>query len=238
MAVTPSSMRDLGTAAPDFSLKSTEGKTVSRGDFAGKPLLVMFICNHCPYVKHLRSHLAGLGKEYQQKGVAIVGINSNDPVNYPDDNFAKMVDEVRRTSATRSRICKMTRSRWPKRITPRARRTSFCTTRATSWSIAASTTPAGPTAASRSPGADLKAALDAVLAGKPVPPIRSRVSAATSNGSRREVRFRRDVRRQSWVLCPPLPNLRIASVVEDSDDANPISFWAIADCVGKAFDHS
>ena len=59
MAVTPSSMNALGSTAPDFSLPATDGRAVKRSDFAGKPMLVMFICNHCPYVKHLRQHLAG-----------------------------------------------------------------------------------------------------------------------------------------------------------------------------------
>ena len=100
MSLTPSTMRDLGSAAPDFSLPATDGQIVSRADFAGKPMLVMFICNHCPYVKHLRQHLAGLCKEYQQKGVGIVGINANDVDNYPEDRPAKMADEVRNVGYT------------------------------------------------------------------------------------------------------------------------------------------
>ena len=58
MALTPSTMVDLGTAACDFSLPATDGTTVSRSDFAGKPLLVIFMCNHCPFVKHIRDNLA------------------------------------------------------------------------------------------------------------------------------------------------------------------------------------
>ena len=94
MALTPSTMLPLGTAAPDFALPDTEGKTVSLGDFKGKPLLVMFICNHCPYVKHLRAALASTGKAYQSKGMAIVGISANDVENYPDDSPAKMKIEA------------------------------------------------------------------------------------------------------------------------------------------------
>lgn len=100
MALTPSTMRDLATAAPDFALPATDGKTVARSDFAGQPLLVMFICNHCPFVKHLRSHLAGFAKEYQQKGVAIVGINANDAVSHPGDSPAKMAEEVQSVGYT------------------------------------------------------------------------------------------------------------------------------------------
>lgn len=80
-----STMLPLGTKAPDFALTDTvSGQTVRRTDFAGKPLLVMFICTHCPYVKHVESELAALGRDYQDT-VAIVAIGSNDPTNYPDD---------------------------------------------------------------------------------------------------------------------------------------------------------
>ena len=96
MALTPSTMLPLGTTAPDFKLPDTNGKTVSLADFKGKPaLLVLFICNHCPYVKHIRTGLAQLARDYQPKHVAIVGINSNDVANYPDDSPAKMKEEVK-----------------------------------------------------------------------------------------------------------------------------------------------
>jgi len=96
MALTPSTMLPLGTTAPDFKLPDTNGKTVSLADFKDKPvLLVLFICNHCPYVKHIRAGLAQLGRDYLPKGVAIVGINSNDVANYPDDSPAKMKEEVK-----------------------------------------------------------------------------------------------------------------------------------------------
>jgi|SRR5262245_7559506 len=95
MALTPSTMLPLGTPAPDFSLPATDGKIVRRSDFAGRPLLVMFLCNHCPYVKHVRGHLAVTCGEYQRKGVAIVGINANDADAYPDDSPVRMAEEVR-----------------------------------------------------------------------------------------------------------------------------------------------
>ena len=88
-------MLPLGTTAPDFRLPDTNGKIVSRDDFKNaSALLVMFICNHCPYVKHVRGELAKLGRDYQAKGVGIVAINSNDAKNYPDDNLEKMKEEV------------------------------------------------------------------------------------------------------------------------------------------------
>ena len=87
MAVTPSTMLALGTSAPDFSLPDTEGSTVSLSDFEKSPaLLVIFMCNHCPFVKHVLDNLVELVKAYQAKEVAVVAINSNDVANYPDDS--------------------------------------------------------------------------------------------------------------------------------------------------------
>ena len=102
MAATPSVMLPLGTRAPDFTLPDTvTGRSVSLADFAGKKaLLVMFICNHCPFVKHIRSQLAALGRDYSEKGVGIVAISSNDAANYPDDSPAKMKDEARAAGYT------------------------------------------------------------------------------------------------------------------------------------------
>ncbi len=94
MALTPSTMVALGTSAPAFSLPDTEGKIVSLDTFKAAPaLLVMFICNHCPYVKHIRVGLAALTQEYLRRGVAIVGINSNDAESYPADNPDRMREE-------------------------------------------------------------------------------------------------------------------------------------------------
>lgn len=95
MALTPSNMLPLGTQAPAFSLPSTSGETVSLQNFEGVPaLLVAFICNHCPFVKHIRAGFAALADEYQQKGVAIVAISANDVDAYPDDNMDNMQKEV------------------------------------------------------------------------------------------------------------------------------------------------
>lgn len=95
MARTPSTMLELGTEAPDFTLlEPATGHLIARQDFAGKPLLVAFICNHCPYVILIREVFAQLAKDYQQRGVAVVAINANDVANYPDDSPEKMVEEV------------------------------------------------------------------------------------------------------------------------------------------------
>ena len=90
MALTESTMLELGTTAPDFALTDTvTGKTVRRDDFHGqKALLVMFICTHCPYVKHVEKGLAALGKDYAGKPVGIVAISSNDVATHPDDSPA------------------------------------------------------------------------------------------------------------------------------------------------------
>ncbi|TWU04574.1 thioredoxin family protein [Stieleria varia] len=94
MVRTASTMMPLGTSAPDFSLTDTDGSTVSLADFAGKKaLLVMFICNHCPYVKHVADQLKTLADDYLPKDVAVVGISSNDADKYPDDSPAAMAEE-------------------------------------------------------------------------------------------------------------------------------------------------
>ena len=96
MAATPSTMVPLGTPAPPFSLPDTAGRTVSLDDLADAPaLLVMFICNHCPFVKHVAAELAALGRQYQEKGAAVVAIMANDVDNYPDDRPEKMAAEVK-----------------------------------------------------------------------------------------------------------------------------------------------
>ena len=101
MVKTASTMLPLGTSAPDFSLPDVDGKTVSLSDFADSPaLLVIFMCNHCPFVIHVADGLAELAGEYQRRGVAVLGINSNDVENYPDDAPPKMAQEVGRRGYT------------------------------------------------------------------------------------------------------------------------------------------
>ncbi len=94
MSLTASTMLPLGSKAPDFQLPDTDGKSISLNDFRGAPvLLVAFICNHCPYVKHIREPFAALAKEYQGRGVAVVAISSNDVASYPADSPANMARE-------------------------------------------------------------------------------------------------------------------------------------------------
>ena len=93
MVQTLSTMLSLGTAAPDFRLPDTDGKMVSTSDYPGKPLLVVFMCNHCPFVKHIREGLAKFARDYQSKGLAVVGINANDVATHPNDSPEKMKEE-------------------------------------------------------------------------------------------------------------------------------------------------
>jgi peroxiredoxin len=98
MALTESTMMlELGTEAPEFALPDVvSGKTVRRNDFRGqKGLLVMFICTHCPYVKHIEKGLAALGNDYAGK-LGIAAISSNDAVMYPDDDPAGLKDQAQR----------------------------------------------------------------------------------------------------------------------------------------------
>ena len=95
MVQTTSQMLPLGTAAPDFSLPDPDGEMFSLGDAAGaSAVLVMFICNHCPFVKHVRRELAQLGRDYASRNVAIFAINSNDFDAYPADSPANMKEEA------------------------------------------------------------------------------------------------------------------------------------------------
>ncbi len=98
MALTESTQLALGTSAPDFSLPDTvTGKTVGLQDFSGaKGLLLLFICNHCPYVKLIQSELSALGREYMPKGIAMVAISSNDISTHPDDSPEQMQQEAKR----------------------------------------------------------------------------------------------------------------------------------------------
>jgi peroxiredoxin len=93
----PSTMLALGTKAPDFELPDVvTGSTVSIRDFDGKrALLVMFICRHCPYVKHVRAELARLGRDFADSELAIVAISSNDPDEYPEDAPESLAEEAR-----------------------------------------------------------------------------------------------------------------------------------------------
>ena len=102
MAVQESAMVELGTPAPDFDLPianpdvdDRSGATRSRSDFSdAKVLVVVFTCNHCPYVKHIEDELVNTAQAYQSNGVQFVGICANDPEEYPDDSFERMAERA------------------------------------------------------------------------------------------------------------------------------------------------
>ena len=163
-------MLPLGTSAPDFRLPDTTGKIVSLSDFKDAPaLLVVFLCNHCPYVKHIRHELADLGSDYQARGIAIVGINSNDAANYPDDSPAKMADEIKDIGYTFPYLYDETQA------VARAYRAA-CTPDIYLFDRQCRLVYRGQFDDSRPgngipvTGKDLREALDAVRSGKPVPP--------------------------------------------------------------------
>ncbi|MEM9454866.1 MAG: thioredoxin family protein [Myxococcota bacterium] len=120
MVMTPSQMVALGTQAPAFALPDPSGRKVSLDDYPdAKGFLVVFMCNHCPFVKHIREELARLGQELSPRGVVMVGINSNDADKYPDDSpermkaeaetygytFAYLVDETQEVAKAYSAAC-------------------------------------------------------------------------------------------------------------------------------------
>ncbi len=169
MAVTPSTMPDLGMKAPDFVLPDTAGKLVSLADFEDtRALLVLFICNHCPYVKHVRHELARLCREYQERGVAIVAINSNDATSYPEDSPENMRKEKARVGYTFPYLYDETQA------VAKAYRAA-CTPDFFLFDADRRLVYRGQMDDSRPgngipvTGKDLCAALDAVLAGRPVP---------------------------------------------------------------------
>jgi peroxiredoxin len=169
MALTPSTMLPLGTAAPDFKLPDTNGKTVALADFKNAPaLLVIFMCNHCPYVKHIRQGLAQLGRDYLAKGAAIVGISSNDVATHPDDRPARMKEEAKSAGYQFPYLYDETQA------VAKAYRAA-CTPDIYLFDRQHKLVYRGQFDDSRPgngvpvTGRDLRAALDAVLAGKPVP---------------------------------------------------------------------
>jgi peroxiredoxin len=170
MVAVNSTMLPLGTKAPDFRLPDPRGEVKSLADFENAPaLLVVFMCNHCPYVKHIRDGLAKLARDYAAHGVAVVGINSNDVANYPADSPANMAAEAKSAGYVFPYLYDETQAvakAYRAACTPDlylfdkeqrlAYRGQFDDSR-----------PGNGVAVT---GKDLRAALDAVLAGKPVPP--------------------------------------------------------------------
>ena len=171
MALTPSTMLPLGTKAPEFSLPDVvSGKTISLSAFAGaRALLVMFICRHCPYVVHVREELSRLGRDYGAKSVGIVAISANDAAGYPDDAPAKLAEMARQLRFTFP-FC------YDESQAVATAYTAACTPDFFLFDAERRLVYRGQLDDSRPgngkplTGNDLRAALDAVLAGKPVSP--------------------------------------------------------------------
>ena len=171
MVATTSIMLPLGTKAPDFSLPDTSGRIITRDSFKGAPaLLVIFMCNHCPFVKHVQKVLAKLATEYQAKGVAVVGINANNAAEYPDDSFAMMAEEVKKIGYTFPYLCDETQAvakAYKAACTP----DFFLFDKDQRLVYRGQMDDARPGNDIPVTGADVRAALDAVLQDKPVPMV-------------------------------------------------------------------
>jgi peroxiredoxin len=161
-------MLPLGTTAPDFKLPDTNGKNVSLADLKHQAaLLVIFMCNHCPYVVHIRAGLAQLARDYTPRGVAMVGINANDAQSHPADSPTRMKDEVKSAGYIFPYLYDETQ------VVAKAYRAA-CTPDIFLFDKNRKLVYRGQFDASRPgnglpvTGKDLRAALDAVLAGKPV----------------------------------------------------------------------
>jgi len=169
MVKTASTMLPLGTKAPDFSLPNVDGSTVRLQDFEGAPaLLVIFMCNHCPFVIHVSEELAKLAKEYQDKRVAVVGISSNDITTHPDDSPEKMREEVERRGYTFPYLYDETQEvakAYHAACTP----DFYVFDKDQKLAYRGQMDDSRPDSGIPVTGKDLRAALDAALAGQPVP---------------------------------------------------------------------
>lgn len=168
MAETLSTMLPLGTAAADFRLPDRTGALVGLEDFAGAPvLLVAFWCNHCPFVRHVRPEFVSLAREYQARSVAVVAISANDAAAYPQDGPERMTEEAREHGYTFPYLYDENQK------TAKAYRAA-CTPDFFVFDAGRRLVYRGQMDDSRPGndkplnGADLRAALDAALAGKPV----------------------------------------------------------------------
>ena len=169
MAVTASTMLALGTEAPEFSLPDVvSGETISLDTFAGqKALVVMFICKHCPFVVHVRDELARLGEDYGDRDVGIVAISANDADNYPDDspdNLKAMAQELGFSFP----LCYDESQETTKAYTAACTPDFFVFDADRKLVYRGQLDDSRPGTDTPVTGADLRAAIDAVLEGKPV----------------------------------------------------------------------
>jgi len=171
MALTASTMLPLGTKAPNFQLPDVvSGKTISLSTFAGKQaLLVIFLCKHCPFVQHIKDELARLGKDYVDRNVGIVGISANDVSKYPDDapdKLKAMAEEL----GLPFPVCYDESQEIAKAYTAACTPDFFLFDADQQLVYRGQLDDSRPSNGKPVTGADLRAALDAVLAVKPVNP--------------------------------------------------------------------
>ena len=184
MVMTSSTNRELGIVAPNFALPDFAGRIVALGDFAdAKALLVMFMCNHCPFVKHVRARSREFARDYQPRGWRSSAINSND-VDDATPTIARADEATRPRSVGYTFPYLFDETQEVAQGLPRRLHARLLPVRqaSASSSTAASSIDSRPGNGMPVTGADLRAALDAVLAGKPRRASRSRASAATSSG--------------------------------------------------------
>ena len=168
MARTPSTMLPLGTVAPDFRLMNVDGREVSLDDFSDAPaLLIIFMCNHCPFVIHIADELAALTSQYMGQGVAVVGISSNDVSTHPADSPEQMVAEAEQRGYQFPYLYDDTQDvakAYHAACTP----DFFLFDKEQKLVYRGQMDDSRPDSGHPVTGADLRAALDAVLAGEPV----------------------------------------------------------------------
>ena len=169
MALTESTMLSLGTEAPEFQLPDhVSGDTVGIDTFAGeKGLLVMFICNHCPFVKHVQDELARLGKDYADKSLGIVAITSNDVPNFPDDSPEKSKQLAAQLGFTFP-YCYDESQEIAKAYTAACTPDFFLFDESRKLTYRGQLDDSRPENGKPITGSDLRGAIDAVLAGQPV----------------------------------------------------------------------
>ncbi|MDM8558595.1 thioredoxin family protein [Candidatus Parabeggiatoa sp. HSG14] len=171
MAQTPSNMMPLGTTAHDFSLlNAVTGKTVTlQGLKSDIATVIMFICNHCPFVKHVQGELVRLANDYQSKGISFIAINANDAANYPDDSPDKMKEVAQKLGYSFPYLFDETQEiakAYQAACTP----DFYIFDKALKCVYRGQLDEARPGNNSPVTGKDIRAALDALLAGQPINP--------------------------------------------------------------------
>jgi len=170
VVLTPSTMLNLGSPAPDFALPDVAtGKTIRRDDFKDKTgLLVMFICRHCPYVVHVREELARVGRDYRDKPMGIVAISSNDAVHYPADS-PENLKAMAREQGFLFPVCHDESQSVAKAFTAACTPDFFLYDNSRKLVYRGQLDDSRPNSGKPVTGKDLRAAMEAVLAGKTIP---------------------------------------------------------------------